>query len=532
MALNRQRRRVDRWKGRGVFLLLSCFAWPCLSLAGDPASTKPRSKWVHEGPDGELSYAKLERGDRIMDFSSAGYMGGGIGIPAVPVRATVSPSGGDDTVAIQSAIDAVAKLEPKAGFFRGAVLLQPGTYTCKGSLRVSSSGVVLRGSGSGPNGSTIKMEGAPHVCIVVSGVTSIKEIGPRIRILDAYIPSGATSFKIENGSDLKSGDTIRIRRPVTSSWVKFMSMDALVRDGRKETWLSNSGDIFTSRKITGLDGARISLDVPITDSFDSKQLDPPGASVVKCVTSGQIVQCGVESLRIVSPPQAVEIAQRHHQAILINGAVDCWLRDVAIEDTVNSVSLGAATSRITVENVRLRHTLATLGAAKPADLSASGSQILFNRCTGNGDNIFYFVTGPRATGPIVLLNCSFRGSGHIQPHARWATGLLVDCCEVPESGIDFMNRGEMGSGHGWTIGWAVAWNCVARSYVIQQPPGAANWAIGCRGAREVKGMPFNHEPPMAEGIFDSHDSPVTPTSLYLAQLKDRAGAQALKNIGY
>jgi hypothetical protein len=25
---------------------------------------------------------------------------------------------------------------------------------------------------------------------------------------------------------------------------------------------------------------------------------------------------------------------------------------------------------------------------------------------------------------------------------------------VPEGGIDLMNRGEMGSGHGWTMGWA------------------------------------------------------------------------------
>ncbi|MCH5687720.1 hypothetical protein LWM68_27710 [Niabella sp. W65] len=69
----------------------------------------------------------------------------------------------------------------------------------------------------------------------------------------------------------------------------------------------------------------------------------------------------------------------------------------------------------------------------------------------------------------MLLNCTFSGNGWIQPHQRWATGLLIDGCKVPDGGIDFMNRGEMGSGHGWSVGWAVAWNCVAKSYLNQQP---------------------------------------------------------------
>ena len=185
-----------------------------------------------------------------------------------------------------------------------------------------------------------------------------------------------------------------------------------------------------------------------------------------------------------------------------------------------------------MENLKLHHTVATKGAAKPADFTVSGAQILLNRCSGDGDNIFYFVTGPRVTGPMVLLNCVFHGNGHIQPHARWATGLLVDNCQTPEGGIDFMNRGEMGSGHGWTIGWAVAWNCLAKSFVIQQPPGAMNWAIGGKGERIRTGMPFDHEPKMPEGIFDSHGTPVAPESLYLAQLRERLGDRACRNIGY
>src|SRR5262249_48441522 len=66
------------------------------------------SQWVFVGPDGKLQYKILPNvnnpstidGDHIMDFSSAGYMGGGVSLPNLPVRRNVSPSGGDDTSAI------------------------------------------------------------------------------------------------------------------------------------------------------------------------------------------------------------------------------------------------------------------------------------------------------------------------------------------------------------------------------------------------------------------------------------------------
>src|SRR4051812_14654233 len=61
------------------------------------AATNAQSEWVHLNYRGELAYKTLPTGDRIMDFSSAGYMGGGVSLPKAPVRVTVGPSGGDDT---------------------------------------------------------------------------------------------------------------------------------------------------------------------------------------------------------------------------------------------------------------------------------------------------------------------------------------------------------------------------------------------------------------------------------------------------
>ena len=70
----------------------------------------------------------------------------------------------------------------------------------------------------------------------------------------------------------------------------------------------------------------------------------------------------------------------------------------------------------------------------------------------------------------------------------WSTGILIHGCQVPEGGIDLMNRGEIGLRPRMDHGWGVAWNNVAKSYVIQMPPGSANWAIGNRGDQQLGRM--------------------------------------------
>ncbi len=499
------------------------------------AQSSARSQWVYQDTKGKLVYKTLATGDRIMDFSYAGYMGGGVAIPGVPVKITLSPSPGDNSDAIQQAIDNVSRM-PLTNGIRGAILLKAGTYDCENTLRINASGVVLRGSGSGANGSILNLTGKPHACVEMKGTVTARLTGPATTIADSYVPAGTSSFAVADASGLSTGDTIRITRPITDTWVQFMGMDKLVRAGQKQTWIS--GDIQTERIIRKIENNRITVDVPLNDSYDAKYTGPAGVAVQKIVTSGLLSQIGIEDFRIVSPAQSVTINEGHHRAFTMSGLSDGWARNLEIFNTVNSISVTGR--RITVDNVSIFHEVPTIGAAKPADLNGSGQQVLFNQCRITGDNVFFLATGAKVTGPVVLLNCIFRGNGWIQPHQRWATGLLIDGCEVPDGGIDFMNRGVMGSGHGWAIGWAVAWNCRAKSYLNQMPPGSANWVIGSIGEHQRKSIPGSNESgniaydPMLlpEGIYDSPGVPVTPSSLYLAQLNERLGKQALANIGY
>jgi hypothetical protein len=209
---------------------------------------------------------------------------------------------------------------------------------------------------------------------------------------------------------------------------------------------------------------------------------------------------------------------------------DCWAKNLLIEETMNSVGVNG--SRITLEEVKITRTVPNVGASKPAEFAPNAGQILLNRCSSYGDNIWHVATGACQAGPIVFLNCTFGGTGHLEGHQRWTTGILLDNCQVPEGGIDLKNRGSMGSGHGWGSAWSVVWNCNAKSYVVQQPPGVCNWLIGSTGTNIPTARPFDKEPSLPMGISDSQGVKVVPESLYLRQLEERLGKQAVRNIGY
>ena len=524
-----------------VVMVLAAFAM---------GADRPASEWVRRGADGKLAYKTTDRGDRIMDFSHAGYRGGGVTIPDVAVKRTVKPGGGDDdTKTIQAAIDEVAKLPVDENGFRGAVLLAPGEFRCAETIDITASGVVLRGSGSGSSGgqrSTIKMIGEPHLAIAsrwggrrgggggggggTQPASRDEASEVRTTITDTYVPSGAASFTVADASKLAVGDAIVIRRPVTPSWVEFMRMHDMVRNGKPQTWIRAGTTTDTERRIAAIDGQKMTVDVPLADSFDARYLNPPGTIVAKAPPPARLANVGIEHLHIESPPQAISHSKPHHTAIRLSGE-DCWIRGVRIDETMNSVSVGGR--RITVQDVHITRKAKHEGASKPAELAPNGSQVLLDRCSVTAENVWHVATGGGIAGPIVVLNCDFRGAGKSESHQRWSTGLLYDNCRASGgAGFEMRNRGSMGSGHGWSMGWGVMWNCRGDSFLAQNPPGAHNWMIGCVGDRAAAPRPFGDGPPLPEATVDAYGTPVSPASLYLAQLEQRLGRQALKDIGY
>src|ERR1039457_2964339 len=149
------------------------------------------------------------------DFSYAGYGGGGVAPPAVAAAIAVRPSGGDDTLLLQGAIDHVAALPLRADGFRGAVLLRAGRYQVGGRLQVRSSGVVLRGQGE----ATIVAAGQGRRTLIEAGAAADPATGPAANIIDEAVPAGGRRLTLDNLGGLRAGDRVVITRPSTAACI-------------------------------------------------------------------------------------------------------------------------------------------------------------------------------------------------------------------------------------------------------------------------------------------------------------------------
>jgi hypothetical protein len=469
-------------------------------------------------------YATLPKGDRIADFSGAGYRGGGVALPDVPVVKTVDAGGGDDTAAIQAAIDAVSAMPRTAGI-RGAVLLGPGTFTLSSAtLTLRASGVVLRGSGSGAGGTVVNLSGNPRTFLSVSGSGSWTTTGAAATITDAYVPSGATSFHVSSTAALTAGASVLVGRPVTQAWIDFMGMNTLVRNGMPQTWMSPGDVLHEDRVVTAISVDQVTLDLPITDSFDAQYVQP-GVTVAPYAFAGRIENVGLESMRVVAPTSTSAINTATFMMLGMDAVVNAWVKDVAGQDFINGMQIGGKAKWVTVEDTSFAHSVAANGSSGyPADFSVDGQGVLFLRCASQGDHVFAFVSQNATPGPNVVLDMKATGNPtNLAPHQRWATGLLLDRIVAPTGGIELQNRATAGSGQGWAIGFGVAYNSQLQHMLIEAPPGSMNWAIGTTGSVDPGGP---------VGTYDSMGAAVKPSSLYLAQLCARLGPSALANVGY
>ncbi len=520
-----------------------------------PADTAAHySRWVQPAADGKLAYAVTKNGDHIVDFSYAGYRGGGVALPNAPVVQTLTPSGADDTAALQSALDRLAPIAAKASAPQ-ALLLAPGVFHLSAPVTISASNVVLRGSGR--DKTTIQLTGAPHIGFIIGMATSSApanadaEAEPtpaeapaqqsahaHTTLTDVYVPCGTRQLPVANASGFSVGDTILIKRPTTPEYLHFMGMDHLTREGKEEHWIGSS--ITTERRIAAINGNILILDVPITDDYDPHFGGGAMTTVTAVPAPRRIHDAAIESLALTAPAHGIDynFSDPHFDGIHITAAEDIWLRDLDIRDTTDFVEVEAPARRVTIDRVDLTEHKPVTSSAKPFGFSLAGTQTLVMRSSAHGDKLFFAATQSRIQGPNVLLDCDFTGDQAVEPHQRWATGFLVDNVHVHGGGINFINRGEMGSGHGWTIGWSVIWNSTADEITAQLPPGSINLVIGSKGERRQQPMPIkgshghNQGPDLPEAFYDSYNKPVQPRSLYLQQLTDRLGPQALSNIGY
>ncbi|MCZ8514219.1 hypothetical protein O9H85_17645 [Paenibacillus filicis] len=520
---------------------------------------------------GRLAYVPDYRGNRLPDFSGAGYRGGGIGLPEVPVRVTIDPVCGDNTSHIQEAIDRISRLPADERGIRGAVLLKKGVYEIAGQLEIRTGGIVLRGEGQGdpcrlwydPDRrqtlEELKKELAAQKTTVLVATGSerrrllklhgderrvrLKQAETEIRIADSYVPVGVNTFRLEEPFAFREGDQVILTRTGNAEWIGEIGMDRIPprEDGGSITqW--TPFDLEFELVVIRVEGHQVTLDSSLVNAVENRY---GGGTLQKFDDPGRIGEVGVEHLRAIAywQPNADGVDDTRHA----DGFVDldylknAWVRNVTAEHfngTNGAFRTGRGSKWVTIQDCSSlvadrkyyngpgydptgRTFYETKVYVGRYGFYLIGQSALVQRCFAL-NNRHGFTLGSRVTGPNVFLDCiGEQPLTWSEPHHRWSIGGLYD--NVHDL-ISLMNRLNMGSGHGWAGANYVAWNTEG-TLVAHQPPTAQNWAIGHIGKKDPGG---NRGP---DAYWESHGRHVEPRSLYLQQLKDRLGVDAPRSIG-
>lgn len=500
----------------GVFLLI---------LTSVPAQNNSNLVYLKNGKLEYTPYAnqgQTNKVNKIPDFSYAGYKQGGVALPNVPVVKVIYPITEDNTASIQNAIDYVENLPLDEDGFRGAVLLKSGTYNVEGQLYIKASGVVIRGEGQGENGTVLHAKKAVKHSFINLGHPSatalIENRSTTQPITTAYVPVGTKRFNIDDASLFAVGDLISVKKTVNQKWIDDLGMDQTELCGSKVNcfgWTPEEYSLKYERQIMAISGNEITINIPIVDAIETQY---GGGEISKASASGRINNSGVENLRIVSAYANDEDEKHVWKAIELKNVENCWVKKVTAQFMgYSAVSLSNSNFN-TIEECAAIDFKSIIMGGRRYGFNIEGSSLgnLFQRCYTN-EGRHDFVTGAMVTGPNVFLD-SYADNTHadIGPHHRWSTGLLFDNIRGGEMRV--RNRGNSGSGHGWAGAQTLFWNVKSyqKEIKVESPLGARNWGIGNKGLKQT-----------GDGYWQDWNIQVSPRSLYLQQLEDRLGAQAV-----
>lgn len=485
------------------------------------------SSLVPVDAQGRLSYMADANGNRIPDFSHAGYRGGGVPLPTgIPVVQTLTPTTGDQTARIQAALDAAGALPVQADGYRGTVQLAAGTWTILGTVQIRAGGVVLSGAGNGDDPATntiFQRTGTSQAALIQAGNRDdqfqSEVAGTRSQITTARVQVGSQSFDVDHPEYYHVGDPIIIWHPSTQAW-----LDSVDRGGVTDTnyWKPGEIDIRYHRYVTAIAGNTLTIDAPVFDHLDRSLSQ---SYVYRYNNSHVLTRLGIEKIQVDIVTAGPTSEDQAEDAITFTGAEDSWIRDCTMKHFWHAGVQWAGSTRCTAERCRAVDPNSIITGGRRYNFSMYHAQLILVRDSyASYARHAYVCNGTSLDSGNVFLNdvidYAYTSS---EGHRRWSTGLLYDnvvathrqASEV----IGLYNRGTYGTGHGWAAAHSVAWNCNASGGTIwiQQPPNAQNYGIGCLGNVTGRG-PFAGP----TGFIEGTNLPgLAPQSLYLAQLAQR-----------
>ena len=306
------------------------------SLYETPTNTKTSSLW---GVEGELWDSK----GRLPDYSYAGYHAGEKIIPLIPVVANVKDFGAkgdgvkDDTEAFKIAI---------ASANNGAILVPKGKYLITEVLFLQKNNLVLRGEGSGTDGT---------VLIFPYSLTKMLRIDPAWTWGNGgVIWMGYDSWNNIIGEDLakitnepKRGDKIiQLSQNTSLKNGDYIIIQMIESEDRSMEKMLHNGDVDIDRcvwqpskflwpvKVKNVTGNSITLAQPLRVGVKQKW-----SPVINKYNAYQ--EIGIEHLRIEFPeiPAKGHLLEDGYNAIAMRGVLNSWVKDVVVQNADNGPSL-------------------------------------------------------------------------------------------------------------------------------------------------------------------------------------------------
>jgi hypothetical protein len=383
-----------------------------------------------------------------INFARVGYAGGGDALPHVPAKIAVEPGGGDDTAAIQNALDEIGRLPLGADGFRGAVVLRRGTYRIGGRLRLGTSGVVLRGE----NATLIATGHDRRTLVEIRGNAADRQLGPGIPVADEITPAGSHTVALTSVEGLRIGQRVVIRRPSTKEWIHALGMDQFTgsfKDQRLD-WLPGTRDLEWERTIAAIvaDTRTVVFDAPITTALEKKF---GGGTVHTLTWPGRIASVGVEGITCVSEFDASRPHDEEHSwiAIALEAVENAWVRNVTARHFVSAaVWVGASARAVTVQDCRSEAPVGENAGWRRFAFYIGGQQTLVQHCTAD-EAREAFLVGHCSAGPNVFFQCTatraLADSGSIE---SFASGALFKNVVVEGAAINLSPLGARYQGAG------------------------------------------------------------------------------------
>ena len=510
--------------------------WLILGCASLGASSSHAQIWqsaiVYEGADGLLTYLADDEGNRVPDFSHAGYRGGGIPIPEVATINTITPIEGDNSAYIQAAILELELRAPDANGFRGALLLEAGVYRVSSMIRVSKSGIIMRGVGDKADSTAntiIRRVGTSIDPVIQFGSSASNGAlwaelpGTRTNITTDVVQVGSREFKVENPEMVAVGDEMIIYHPASLAW-----LDAIDGGGTADDppWEENDQPIVYARIVESVNDSTVTIDAPVFNHLDRSLSQ---SYLYQRDRSEFIEEVGLENLRVEIETAGVTSEDHAEHAVQYSAVKNGWVDGVTTLHFVHAGFRMRHSIHITVQNSRALEPHSQIDGGRRYNFEVYYSQlVLFQNCEATEARHAFVGNGTSWDSGNVFLRTVSRGAHtSSEGHRRWGQGFLFDNHTELDSPlksrrIHLGNRGDFGTGHGWASVHSVSWNSRLNraTAIIEKPPTAQNYSFGGEGTFSGAAGPFRAPAGYIEG---ANQDGLYPESLYEKQLADRLG---------